>query len=682
MWYNQVTNQKKRGKVMKFTLKTFILFVLTICLVLPTFMLCACDNGSGNGDDTTTAADEQTTAGDNTDGTTSSGEAENPETPAVDVDQLIASQQGPIKDGARMLVVGNSYVHYGKCVTGQGKTVLTQESRENNKGYLYQICKQNGIEVNVTNWTFGGHGLSDFFGGTCTNAGDCFGKDHESYLINEYFDYVILSPSSGLFSDLGMMEHFEYIIKKFKAVNPDVKIVCLGNLGARGYSSWMEVVPGILGNYKHLEEMGVIIADWGGIVNSIIEGTYKVPGATQQYNNRTFVVNDGFHPNLLSGYITALTAYCAITGEKAEGQPYKFATDTSLSSAFNVSSYISSNYDASFTTNFDKVLASDTDMVGIQQLVDKYLTEKPYRDLPDYTRPADFEDDNSAQKLIDGAKVIFIGNIYLSNGRAVTVHEKTDLTQESRTIDKGYFTYLCRYYGSRVDVTNWTWDSHGLSDLFGGACTKSGSCKGIHHEDYLVDRNFDYVVVSPGSSEASETNFLKDFEYIMNFFKAANPNVKFICVGNLGAYGYSSYGVKRNGILSNYKTLEDKGVMIADFGGLIDGIITGKTSVPGAKYTYNNMSFLTADGYNVNPLTGYITTLMVYCAITGEKAEGKVFSIWDNRSLNRNHVTSTYLKNHYSGATTNFDKILYSKEDVRGIQQLIDQYMAQKPWRN
>ena len=124
------------------------------------------------------------------------------------------------------------------------------------------------------------------------------------------------------------------------------------------------------------------------------------------------------------------------------------------------------------------------------------------------------------------------------------------------------------------------------------------------------------------------------------------------------------------------------GVAIADFGGLIDGILDGKYTVSGATQTYSKTSFLNADGYNVNPLTGYISTLMVYSAITGETVTGKKYTFWDNRSLNRNHVTSTYITNNYGSTATNFDKILSSKADILGIQKLIDQYMAEKPWRN
>ena len=36
----------------------------------------------------------------------------------------------------------------------------------------------------------------------------------------------------------------------------------------------------------------------------------------------------------------------------------------------------------------------------------------------------------------------------------------------------------------------------------------------------------------------------------------------------------------------------------------------------------------------------------------------------------------------YNGATTNFDQILRSENDMRGIQQLIDRYLEEKGYMN
>lgn len=71
-------------------------------------------------------------------------------------------------NGKKFLIIGNSYVYNSLSVVKKSNSVVDQESRSNDQGYFYQLCKANGYEVSVTNWTFGGHGLYELFGTTCT----------------------------------------------------------------------------------------------------------------------------------------------------------------------------------------------------------------------------------------------------------------------------------------------------------------------------------------------------------------------------------------------------------------------------------------------------------------------------------------------------------------------------------
>ena len=47
--------------------------------------------------------------------------------------------------------------------------------------------------------------------------------------------------------------------------------------------------------------------------------------------------------NMLTGYITTLMVYCAVTGESAVGQDYSFCNDRALNSAFDFSRHPSSS---------------------------------------------------------------------------------------------------------------------------------------------------------------------------------------------------------------------------------------------------------------------------------------------------------------------------------------------------
>ena len=276
-------------------------------------------------------------------------------------------------NGKRMIIIGNSYVFYGCAVEHKKRTDLTQASRENDRGYFYQLCRLNGIDVSITNWTFGGHGLYHMFGSPCSFHKECKGERHEDYLLDRYYDYVVISPSGGKPSGERIAADFDYIMDFFRKANPNVKFVCLGNLGCHGYSSFGLVVPETYEYYTTLEKKGVIIADWGKIVKGIIDKEITVPGATEEYTKNSFIVaDDGFHPNPLTGYITSLVLYRAITGEDVKGQPFAFTSNTSLNTEFDTYAYLAAHYTTG-TTNYPAILASETDVLGLQTLVDNII---------------------------------------------------------------------------------------------------------------------------------------------------------------------------------------------------------------------------------------------------------------------------------------------------------------------
>lgn len=306
-------------------------------------------------------------------------------TPGSDVKFFVAVK--PVKkvtanplDGKKIIFIGNSFTYYGKAVIDKGWDVYegVQEDRSNDKGYFYQLCKSNGAEVSVTNWTWGGHALSDTFSGEeCTRDRACKGYVHLDYLTDLDFDYVVMQQGSG---DTGetILNYTKKIKDIFKAVNPDVKFVYIVQS-----STHFNDKTDVLNVTKEIEADGITVVDWGNLVYDIATGAVSVPGATESYNKNSFIIqksaSDGYHPNMLTGYITSLMAYCAITGESAVGQDYSFCNDSSINSAFNFDKFISNYYTYdNATTNFPEVFGSKADMKGIQKLVDKYLIDKPY----------------------------------------------------------------------------------------------------------------------------------------------------------------------------------------------------------------------------------------------------------------------------------------------------------------
>ncbi len=279
-------------------------------------------------------------------------------------------------EGKKIIFVGNSYTHVGRVVFELGVDNLDQDTRSNDKGYFYQLCKAMGIEVSVTSWTFGGHDLTDSLGSSCTRNASCSGKDHASFLTDRNFDYVALQLYIERQYIGDMNAHLQPMMDMFRQANPDVKFLLLVPHMAydKGYS-W-------LNDLEAMDRSDIIVCNWGKMLHDIVGGTVQVPGATQSYARPTFVVgkdeSDGHHQNLLVGYLTAAMVYSAITGDSAEGLPYDFCDDSSIDPRFDMEAFKKSHYIYEPYTNYIEVYRSEADMQGLQQLIDQYLrSENP-----------------------------------------------------------------------------------------------------------------------------------------------------------------------------------------------------------------------------------------------------------------------------------------------------------------
>ena len=319
-----------------------LLLVLGICAGL----FCACGNGSSATESTTEAAGAVYTP------TWSSG--------------------AEALQGKKIIFVGNSYTFWGQTVLFKGPSVLDQAKRSNDRGYFYQLCKAKGIDVSVTNWTFGGHDITDMFGGPCNRGDDkCQGEHHEYYLQDRYYDYVCIQPYKETEYKGDIVEHLKYTMDLFRQANPNVCFLLLVPQMApeKGYA-WLQGVAA-------LKDENVRICNWGGMLHDICQGTTQVPGATLPYSRSSFVNSlDDHHENLLVGYLTTLFTYCAITGESAVGQPYDFCSDITLNALFDLEAFREKNYPGGAAeTNFVEIFRSQADMAGLQQLVDTYLAK-------------------------------------------------------------------------------------------------------------------------------------------------------------------------------------------------------------------------------------------------------------------------------------------------------------------
>ena len=366
-------------------MKKLILFLLVISLVASSFVACNNDSVLTIDSNETKTTEEAKTDVDHTNETDSSETEEinhddniTPDTPKEPDSTPTPESSKHMLNGKRVIFIGNSYTYYGNAVITNARSELTQSARISNRGYFYQICKANGATVNVTNWTFGGHSLYDLFYNCAADRG-CDGTDHKSYLVDRKYDYVFIQEHGNESDETSeeFLQRIDTVQKLFREANPDVKFFFLTQ--RRIYEKnahWLSAI-------KKLPEKGITVVEWGALVHDVATKKTEVPGANLSYNLNSFIVNqsakDGYHPNMLTGYITAQMAYCAITGESAVGQKYDFCTDTSYSSAFDATKHISKYYKNGATTNMLEIFQSPEDMNGLQTLMDRYLSAHYYK---------------------------------------------------------------------------------------------------------------------------------------------------------------------------------------------------------------------------------------------------------------------------------------------------------------
>lgn len=289
---------------------------------------------------------------------------------------------------------------------------------------------------------------------------------------------------------------------------------------------------------------------------------------------------------------------------------------------------------------------------------------------------------------LDGKKIIFIGNSYMYFGKMVLMQKDqfVDFDFEHRRHDPGFFYQLCRRRGADVDVTNWTIGSHQLNDLMGDRCTRDYKvCFGTRHLDYLPDRRYDYAVMQVGGCE-EEYDWMSWVRRTMDLFRAENPAVRFLYLVGPAAYGINfRYGGRpMASVFAHLPELEALGIRVVDWGRVITDLAFGKVRPEGSPYTYSKNSFIIrrreTDGFHENMLAGYITTLMVYCAITGESPVGLPADFTDDPALNPHFDIDAFRELNYSWGSaedraTNFPEILRDPRELLALQQLLTRYL-------
>lgn len=261
----------------------------------------------------------------------------------------------------KAIFIGNSFIYYGGCVTSGERG----GDRCDDRGLFYTLASRSGVDISVTDATYGGRILANF-----TPAGDEEGRSTAGVDLLGNFDlssyeYVFISEAGR--NNKNFLFDLENV--KVRFTNPSVKFFYLIHNYTMSckHNNITDACPSLIAD-------GVTIIPWGALAFDLWSGARAIEGATCSYNKNSFVVNqsssDGYHPNPLSGYIAAQMCFSAMNGTSAEGTDVSFCEEVIDFAAYTDRHY---GYEGS-VTNFSEIFHSKIDISAIQTLIDEYLT--------------------------------------------------------------------------------------------------------------------------------------------------------------------------------------------------------------------------------------------------------------------------------------------------------------------
>ncbi len=252
-------------------------------------------------------------------------------------------------------------------------------------------------------------------------------------------------------------------------------------------------------------------------------------------------------------------------------------------------------------------------------------------------------------KGLDGAKVMFVGNSFLYYGYCTTTKNKIVFD------DRGYFYDVAKAMGDDVYVTAITYGGKGFKSLYDILVDNYPNYygKGSRMDDFY---NQDFVILQQEGSNASSTE-----EYAEKIMALFPPETRFAFF----IHHHNAQNNHTNVIRAAEKLRNEKGVIYISAGHMMVDVWKGNVKVPGATLTYNKNSFVVnhSDSHHPNYLNGYLTALSCYYGLTG------------NSILDCPHDFVRTTMEYYTKATSNYDKILASEADMRGLKQLVEEYI-------
>ena len=263
-------------------------------------------------------------------------------------------------DKKRIAFVGNSFTFYGGCVRGS-------KFNELDDGFFYKLARSFGDELTVTNFTWGGASLwhkGDSFAERALytkmlELHPAFYNNPQGLELDDFYrqDVVIFQQSGDRIA-----ETYEDAMLIASLFSPETQF----GFYITTYDAFHNFEPSFEAARKIRESGGVYIP-LGHMVDDIIKERAESFCGKLEYNKNSFVVcreHDGFHPNTLTGYLTALSTYCALTERKIE----------EIENAEH--SFVALMGDDQYTkgeSNYAEILSSSNEMKALKALAFEYV---------------------------------------------------------------------------------------------------------------------------------------------------------------------------------------------------------------------------------------------------------------------------------------------------------------------
>ncbi len=349
-------------------IKRIVSLCLAFALMITGMAFCFTGCAGGEADQTTEQAGSQT-------------DAPEESTTAEETTEPVPESPYNSLDGKTVMFIGNSFLYYGGLI-------VNLDQKQDDNGMFKHLCQSNGENTVVYDCTYGAHNIKDFVATGCTCSKHS-GKADQAYngcpgykadllegIDLSKVDYVFFSEAG---EDNGsLVKDIEAVMSRFP--NPETKYIYV----AHSYTYFNDHTSIMKGMETLKEKYNFILVPWGKMVDDLIDGRVSVENSTYKYAKTSFIVNklDTHHPNPLSGYITALMCYCAVTGRNPVDQQHEFCNECTYGTkkddvdfATGYDAFVKTYYNSARNTNFNLIMSDANEMAGLKALLGTYISD-------------------------------------------------------------------------------------------------------------------------------------------------------------------------------------------------------------------------------------------------------------------------------------------------------------------